>query len=102
MRSLITKDASFIWSGEDEEDFRQFKVLLTVECHLAYFDTKTEIRFYVDARPSDVEAILVQGNINHPEIVAYASRSLSPTEERYNQIEKEMFAATWTFEHFHI
>ena len=54
-----------------------------------------------DASPVGLGAVLLQTQSdgrNKP--VAYASRSLTPTERRYSQIEREALGCVWAVEHF--
>lgn len=58
----------------------------------------------VDASPVGLGAVLTQHSHGdpHPRPVLYASRSLTPTEERYSQTEREALAIVWACEHFHL
>jgi hypothetical protein len=71
---------------------------------MAYFDTTKCTELIVDASPTGLGAILQQhtpGNEDH-KVIAYASRALSPVEQRYSQTEREALAIVWAMERFHI
>ena len=70
---------------------------------MAYYDPAKTTRLTVDGSPYGLEAIL--SNIDQDGAVrnvAYASRSLSPTEHRYSQTEQEALAVVWGCERFHM
>ena len=70
---------------------------------MSYFDTKATTEIIVDASPVGLAAILTQkDNHNAPNVIAYASRSLSDVERRYSQTEKEGLAIVWGCEHFNL
>ncbi|KAJ6648539.1 Retrovirus-related Pol polyprotein [Pseudolycoriella hygida] len=46
-------------------------------------------------------AVLIQLNDKGPRVISYASKSLSDTEKRYCQTEKEALALVWSVERFH-
>ena len=56
----------------------------------------------MDASPVGLGALLAQVDAKGQTIVAYASRSLTPTEQRYSQTEREALAITWACLHFHL
>ena len=71
---------------------------------MSHFDTSKETFILVDASPVGLSAILAQKDPqqNAHNIIAYASRALSPVEKRYSQTEKEALAIVWGIKHFHL
>src|SRR5690606_12718346 len=64
---------------------------------LAYYDPKKPISIQCDASSTGLGAVFLQDN--HP--IHYASRSLTPTEQKYGQIEREMLAVVFSLLRFH-
>ena len=60
----------------------------------AYFDRSVETSIIVDASPVGVCATLLQAepDKNAKRVLCYALTSLTPVEQRYSQIEREMIA----------
>lgn len=103
LRDLTLKDAQWNWTTEHQKTFEFLKNQLTNADHLAYFDVNKETHIHVDAGPYGLGAILSQQTTNNNvEIIAYGSRSLTSTEQRYSQIEREMLAISWALQHFHL
>ncbi|GFS95872.1 retrovirus-related Pol polyprotein from transposon 17.6 [Nephila pilipes] len=63
---------------------------------LKYFDKNKEVTVSVDASKNGLGAVLLQES--QPE--AYGSVSLTQTQQRYAQIEKELMAVIYGLEHF--
>ena len=81
---------------EQEAAFEKLKQELSSETVMTYFIPKLDINIYVDASPVGLGAIMLQES----RTVAFASRSLSDTETRYSQAEREALAIVWACEHF--
>ena len=64
---------------------------------LSYYDPKAELEIQCDASQTGLGAALLQRG--RP--IAYTSKSLTETERRYAQIEKEMLAIVFSLEKFH-
>ncbi len=70
---------------------------------MAYYNPRQETQLTVDASPYGLGAIL--SNIDANGVVrnvAYASRSLTDTEQHYSQTEREALALVWGCERFHM
>ena len=50
---------------------------------------------YVDASPVGLGAILMQKHPDGQKVITYASKALSPVEQRYSQTEREALAVVW-------
>ena len=68
---------------------------------LGYFDKDAPTQVIADASPVGLGAVLTQKQKNGPRVICYASRSLTDTERRYSQTEKEALALVWACEKFH-
>ena len=105
LRRLTHKEAKFIWGKEQEDAYQKLKTALVNSPVMGYFDTKNDSELIVDASPVGLSAILTQkppGENAPSKIIAYASRALTQTEQRYCQTEKEALAIVWGIEHFHL
>lgn len=67
---------------------------------LALYNPNSALKISADASSFSLGAVLLQKSDARWSPVAYASRSMTPTEQRYAQVEKEALAATWACERF--
>lgn len=88
LRSLTKKGEPWNWTQQHARAFQQLKEMVTSTPVLRYFDEKKEITIQCDSSSVGLGAALLQAG----QPVVYASRTLSPTERRYAQIEKETLA----------
>ena len=95
LRMLLRKNTHWKWEKEHQRAFQKLKDSLKVDTYLSYYDTKLDRTEVVcDASPVGLGAILVQYEKDSaiPRIVACNSKSLTPVEMRYGQIEREALA----------
>ena len=67
---------------------------------LTLYNPNSALKISEDASSLGLGAVLLQKSNAMWSPVAYASRSMSPTEQRCAQVEKEALAATWACERF--
>ena len=97
LRILLQKKVEWQWNHEQEEAFKKTKEMLTRAPILAHFKTNKPVKITTDASSVGLGCALLQNE----KPVAYASRSLTETEQRYAQIEKETLAIVFACEKFH-
>ena len=101
LRDLLKRENAWVWGPIQQEAFKRLKADMASEQVLALYDPEKETTVSADASSFGLGAVLVQkqpsGDLRP---VAYASRSMTETECRYAQIEKEALAVTWALEHW--
>lgn len=101
LRNLLSQDAAWVWSPVQQRAFGTIKDDLTRTPVLAYYSPQRPITLSVDASSYGLGAVLLQEDTDgHRRPVAYASRALSETEQRYAQVEKEALAIAWACDKF--
>lgn len=100
LTKLLRKNEKFNWSPECENSMSICKNLLTSAPILEYPDFEKEFILTTDASQYALGGILSQGTIGSDKPIAYASRTLNETEQRYSTIERELLAIKWSIQHF--
>ena len=100
LRGLLVKSNDWTWGPLQIESFTQLKSLVTSLPVLVHFDINRATVVSADASSYGIGSVLLQKVDEKLHPVAYASRALTPTEQRYAQIEKESLALTWACEKF--
>lgn len=96
LQELTFKEARFLWSPQHETAFSDIKQLVVNNPLLKFYDPLAEVTLQCDAREYGLGATLLQDG----QSVAFASRTLSPTERNYAQIEKEYLAIVFGCQRF--
>ena len=96
LNRLLRKDAPFPWSAECEDSFKRIKEVLTSTEVLAHFDPKVPLGLACDASTIGIGAVLYhryEYGTERP--IAYASKTLTKTEQNYSQIEREALSLVY-------
>lgn len=98
LRRHTRQNGPLSWSEEAHFSFDTLKTALSSSQVMVYFDPKKSTEILVDASPVGVAAMLSQEG----KVGRYASRALTDVEQRYSQLDREMIAAVFGVEHFHL
>lgn len=97
LRTLTHKDVPWTWDENHSHALETVKTMVTDAPILGLFNSELPITVSVDASNHGLGAALFQDG----QPVEYASRTLSASQTRYAQIEKEMLAIQFGLERFH-
>ena len=100
LRQLLSKKSTWLWDHPQDLVFSRIKEELAKPTILALYDSLAPTKISADASSYGIGAVLLQKSESQWKPVAFASRSLTETERRYAQIEKEALATTWACERF--
>ena len=99
---LLRRDVPWCWTSEQEKAFERSKELLLSSQVLVHFDPKLPIKLACDAFDYGLGVVLSHEMPDGTEKpVGFYSRTLSDTERKYSQIEKEALACVVGVTRFH-
>ena len=97
LRELLKRDVPFTWQDDHQHAFNQLKKAISAESCLQYYNPKEKTTLEVDASMKGLGACLMQDG----KPVAFASKSLSPCQANYSNIERETLALVFGIQRFH-
>ena len=100
LRCLLEKDIPWHFEVEQENAVKKLKELVTSAPVLKYFNPKDPIKVTSDSSKFGLGAVLQQKEEGQWKPVAFASRSLTQSEQNYAQIEKEALSVLFACETF--
>lgn len=100
LRDLLKKENIWTWDAPQERAFQTLKTQLSSTPVLIHYCTDRPTKISADSSSYGMGGVLLQKERDDWKPVFYASRSLSNTEQRYAQVEKEALAVTWCCEKF--
>ena len=99
---LLRKQQKWSWTSEQEQAFAAAKNMLKTSALLVHYDSHKPILLACDASPYGIGAVLsheMEDGSERP--IGFVSRTLSPAEKGYSQLDKEALAIYFGVSKFH-
>ena len=102
LRAMLKKDNVFHWEEQQTRSFQQVKTLIAKAntTLLRYYDRNLPVTVQADASLRGLGACLIQKHKVEDQPIAFASKSLTDTEIRYANIERELLAIVFACQCF--
>lgn len=102
INQLLKDKVPFDWSKECQHAFNTVKQMIASDLVLAHYDPREKLVLATDASPVGVGAVLshiYKDGVERP--IQFASQTLSPTQQRYSQIDREAYAIIFGIRKFY-
>jgi hypothetical protein len=97
LQLLLKKDVTWLWTDIHENVYKNIKNKLTEAPTLQNFNPKLPVVIQCDASKDGLGCCLLQNG----KPVSFASRSLTPAEQNFSQIEKELLSVCFATHKYH-
>ena len=94
VRDLLKKESEYQWTASHQKALQKIKDLICKEMSLTYPSKETSLQ--VDASNKGLGVVLLQEG----KPIAFASKALTETEQRYANIQRELLAVVFGCERF--
>lgn len=102
LNKLLRKGEQWCWGDEQEASFNKLRDMLSADTVLAHFDPDAEIGLSCDASETGLGAVLFHRYPDGSERpIENVSKTLSDTQKRYGQIQKEALSIIFGLKKFH-
>ena len=101
LRKLLKKGVKFSWDDEEESSYQNLMNAMNNPATLQPYDPSRTTHIVADSSEHGMQGSIYQEVGQEVWVpVDHASRSLTPTEQGYNPIERESLAQNWAMEQF--
>lgn len=97
LRELTKNDSPWGWEEKHQKEFDELKGIICQSLALRMFDPKLPLVIQTDASKDGLGCVLMQND----QPIAFGSRSLTASEQKWAQIKKELLAIVFACEKFH-
>ena len=104
LKELVSGNTPWQWTSRHQDVLEKVKEAL-IGAALGHFSVEWETEVVVDASPTGLGAVLRQhdpADSSQRRVISYKSRTLTGTELRYSQLEREALAIVWGCEKHHL
>ena len=98
MCSLLKKDVHYVWTSDMQKEFESVRQAISNAVQLIHFDRNQPAVIETDASLKGLGAVLIHGGRS----VRFLSKSLTPTQTDYSNIERELLAVLFACEKLHV
>ncbi|GFR31114.1 uncharacterized protein K02A2.6 [Trichonephila clavata] len=103
LNNLTKKNVRFLWSKDCQVAFEQIKKEICSPKVLVHYDPSLPLTLASDASPVGIGCVLSHVYPDGSERpIAFASRTLSGSEKKYSQIDKEALSIVWAVKKFYL
>ncbi|XP_043944941.1 uncharacterized protein K02A2.6-like [Protopterus annectens] len=102
LHKLLRKETLWTWQEEQDKAFEQSKELMQSSEVLVHYDSRKDLILSCDASPYGLGAVLAHRMPDGQERpIGFMSRTLTPAESNYSQLDKEGLAVMFGIKRFH-
>ena len=94
LRNLLHQKSSRNWNFKCQQAFDKVKNAMTSDSFVGYFDRNKETTVFTDASLEGISTVIVKSTPNKQDfkLISYNSKALSPVQQRYSTLERELLA----------
>ena len=98
---LLKKSSKFKWTNDCQAAFEKLKTDVISATKLSHYNETKPLILATDASQRGIGAVLMQKQNDEERPIAHASKTLSSTQQRYSQIEREALSIIYGVKKFH-